>query len=73
MHRQSSAGHRSKWELVHYGPAARYFTTHLEIGEDEEVIVTDSIACQSVSDMSVLSLLGASNIAILSVAFLISL
>ncbi len=25
MHRQSSAGPRSKWELVHYGSAARYF------------------------------------------------
>lgn len=27
MHRQSSAGLRSKWELVHYGSAARYFTS----------------------------------------------
>lgn len=32
MHRQSSAGLRSKWELVHYGSAARYFTAELEIG-----------------------------------------
>lgn len=41
MHRQSSAGHRSKWELVHYGSASRYFTDDSDTGEDEEVIATD--------------------------------
>lgn len=33
MHRQSSAGLTSKWELVHYGSAARYFTTDFEIDD----------------------------------------
>lgn len=41
MRRQSSAGQRSKWELVHYGSASRYFTNDSDIGEGEEVIVTD--------------------------------
>lgn len=41
MHRQWSAGLRSKWELVHYGSAARYFTSDLENGKDEKVVVTD--------------------------------
>lgn len=34
MHCQSCRGLCSKWELVHYGAAARYFTTDLDVGED---------------------------------------
>lgn len=45
MHRQSSAGLTSKWELVHYGSAARYFTSDLEIGKDEKVNVIDYDNC----------------------------
>lgn len=41
MHRRSSAGYRSKWELVHYGSAARYFTNGSEFVEDGGVVVTD--------------------------------
>lgn len=29
MHQQSAAGRRSKWELVHHGSAARYFTSEV--------------------------------------------
>lgn len=35
MHCQSCRGLCSKWELVHYGAAARYFTTDLDVGEDK--------------------------------------
>lgn len=41
MNCQFCPGLSSKWELVHYGSAARYFTTYLEIGPDEEGVVTD--------------------------------
>lgn len=36
MNCQSYPGLSSKWELVHYGSAARYFTIYLPIGWDEE-------------------------------------
>lgn len=41
MHCQSCPGLSSKWELVHYGSAARYFTAVYEIGQDDVVFVTD--------------------------------